>query len=358
MMAGLVDRLRSRLHAAAAARLEAARWRAEYKALRGEYRERGERERESRERLKAQSEQRARRIPSTETLQHMLRSRTALAQRRAARLNGRASAAPDVDLAGCARRIMLDGLTWWVPVLPSQSPASVERMMAKQRLPYLAIGQTREVSVGGIMLDVGANVGRMAIPRAILGDATRVFCAEADELNYRCLAANIHDNGLAGLIVAEHVAISDREGYLPLERRKMSGSHRIVYDEAVAQVEEVPCTTLDRFVERHGIDLAEVTFVKVDTQGSEAHVLAGASRVLEQPHIAWQIEIAPSHLRRAGSEPAALYRLLMQRFSHFFDMNPDAEGPRLRPMADLPSALAYVEREQEAQTDVVVYRAV
>jgi FkbM family methyltransferase len=348
--------LRSRLHAAAAAGEEAARWRAEYKALRSEYRERGERERESRERLKTQSEQRSRRIPSAETLQHMLQIRTPLAQRRAARLHAGTAAAPGIDLAGCARRTTLDGLTWWVPVLPSQSPASVERMMAKQRFPYLAIGQTREVSVGGIMLDIGANVGRMAIPRAILGDAPLIFCAEADELNYRCLAANIHDNGLVGLITAEHVAISDREGYLPLERRKMPGSHRIVYDGAVPQAAAVPCTTLDRFVERHGIDLSEVTFVKVDTQGSEVHVLAGASRVLAEPHIAWQIEVAPSHLRLAGSDPQVLFRTLTERFSHFYDMNPYAEGSRLRPIADLSSALAYLERDDAAQTDVVVYR--
>ena len=356
-MAGLVARLRSRLHAAAAAREEAAHWRAEYKALRREFRQRGERERESRERIKAQSEQRSRRIPSAETLQHMLRARTPLAQRRAARLHRGVAVAPDPDLAQCARRITLDGLTWWVPVLPSQSPASVERMMAKQRLPYLAIGQTREVAVGGIMLDVGANVGRMAIPRAILGDATRVFCAEADELNYRCLSANIHDNGLTGLVPADHLAVSDREGYLPLERRKMPGSHRIVYTDAVAAAAAVPCTTLDGLVERHGIDLSEVTFVKVDTQGSEVHVLTGASRVLAQPHIAWQIEIAPSHLRLAGSDPQDLFRMLMERFTHFYDMNPYAEGPRLRPIAELPSALAYLDAGDSAQTDVVVYRA-
>ena len=357
VIARLVNRLRARLHVAAAAREEAAHWRAEYKALRDEYRERGERERVARERLKTQSEQRSRRIPSAETLQHMLRARTPLAQRRAAQAKGRTPYAPAINLDGSARLTTIDGLIWWVPVMPSQSAASVERMMLKQRFPYLAIGQTREVAVGGVMLDIGANVGRMAIPRAILGDATRVFCAEADEFNYHCLAANIRDNGLTGLVIADHMAISDRAGRLPLERRKMSGSHRVVYTGAVPdEAATVPCMTLDGWVDRHGIDLAEVTFIKVDTQGSEVHVLAGAARVLAQPHIAWQIEIAPSHLRLAGSDPATLYRVLTERFSYFFDMNPDAEGPRLRSIAELPSALAYLDAGAAAQTDVVVYR--
>ena len=210
-----------------------------------------------------------------------------------------------MNLDGCARRVAIDGLTWWVPVQPTQSAASVARMLLKQRFPYVGIAQTRDVSVGGVMLDIGANVGRMSIPRVILGDSTRAICAEPDELNYQCLCANIRENRLAGLVVADRVAISDRDGFLPLQRGSVSGSHRVVHASPAAEEEEtVPCTTLDAWVERHGIDLAEVTFVKVDTQGSELHVLSGASRVLAQPHIAWQIEIAPGHLRLAGSEPA------------------------------------------------------
>ena len=41
--------------------------------------------------------------------------------------------------------------------------------------PYRVILQTREVGLGGLMLDIGANTGRMAVPRAILGDVTAVI---------------------------------------------------------------------------------------------------------------------------------------------------------------------------------------
>ncbi len=356
-MAGLVSRLRSRLHAAGLPVSWPRTGAPSTRPCRTQFHEREQRERVARDALKTQSERRARRIPSVETLQHMLRVRTILAQRRAAAIPAHTADAAAVDLDGRTRRTIIDGLTWWVPVMPSQSAASVERMMLKQRLPYLALTQTREVAVGGVMLDIGANVGRMAIPRAILGDSTRVFCAEPDELNYQCLVANIRDNRLAGLVVADHVAISDRVGRLPLERGRMSGSHRVVYTgSAPDEAATVPCMTLDAWVERHGINLDEVTFVKVDTQGSEVHVLAGASRVLAQPHIAWQIEVAPGHLRLAGSDPHALYRLLTQQFSHFYDLNPDADGPRLRPIGELAAALAYLEGTDAAQTDIVVYR--
>jgi FkbM family methyltransferase len=357
-MAGLVNRLRSRLHAAAVARDLAAVWRARYDALRTKVRARERRERTERDALKAQSARRARRVPSTETLQHMLRARTALAQRRAAQIDPRPEEAPIVKLDGCARRVAIDGLTWWVPVQSTQSAASVARMLVKQRFPYVGIAQTRDVSVGGVMLDIGANVGRMSIPRVILGDSTRAFCAEADELNYQCLSANIRENRLTGLVAADRVAISDRDGFLRLQRGSVSGSHRVLHASPAAEEDgTVPCTTLDAWVERHGIDLTEVTFVKVDTQGSELHVLSGASRVLAQPHIAWQIEIAPSHLRLAGSNPHTVYQVLTERFSHFVDLNPRATGPRLRTIGDLPAALAYLDAETDAQTDLVLYRA-
>ena len=356
-MTGLFTRARARLHAASAARALAAHWRVKYEGLRAQVKAHDRREHEERASLKAQSMRRARRIPSVETLRHRLRARTALAQRRAGPAPVGAGPAP-AALDGRARRLTIDGLTWWVPTLPSQSAASIDRMLAKQRFPYLAIAQTRDVAIGGIMLDIGANVGRMAIPRVILGDSTKAFCAEPDDLNFRCLAANIHENQLDGLVVPDRVAISDRVGRLPLQRGKMSGGHRVVQAGAVPDdAEMVPCTTLDAWVEDHAIDLADVTFVKVDTQGSELHVLAGASRVLAQSHIAWQIEVAPSHLRLAGGDWRTLRGILADRFTHFVDLNPEADGPRLRPIGDLAVALEYLEGVDDAQTDIVVYRA-
>ena len=59
--------------------------------------------------------------------------------------------------------------------------------------------------------------------------------------------------------------------------RKMPGSHRVDYSASAEDEATVPCLTLDAWVECHRISLAEVTFVKVDTQGSEVHVLSGAT---------------------------------------------------------------------------------
>lgn len=356
-MAGWLARLRARLHAASADRELAALWRAKYEALRAQMQERARRDRDERDALKAQSMRRARRINSVETLQHMLRARTGLAQRRAQQTHANAGNGQPAAFDGDVRASCIDGLTWWVPAFPRQSPASINRMLLKQRFPYRGIAQTRDVAVGGIMLDIGANVGRMAIPRVILGDSTKVFCAEPDNLNFQCLLANIRDNRLEGLVIPDRVAISDHIGSLPLKRGKMSGAHRVVYSGPPSDdAERVPCTTLDAWVQRHAIDLADVTFVKVDTQGSEVHVLAGASRVLAQDHIGWQIEVSPSDLQRAGSDVETLYGILQEHFSHFIDLNAEADGPRLRPISDISAALAYLQRTNDTHSDIIAYR--
>ena len=136
---------------------------------------------------------------------------------------------------------------------------------------YRVILQTREVGLGGLMLDIGANTGRMAVPRAILGDVTAVYCAEPDLLNYQCLVRNVRDNHLTGLVLPDHLAVASEDGVVRLERAKTTGGHRVI-DQGVATtrtVTEVPALTVDSWMDRLGIAPEQVAFVKVDVQGSK-----------------------------------------------------------------------------------------
>lgn len=244
-----------------------------------------------------------------------------------------------------ARRVDLDGLTWWIPT----------RTADGVRAPYRAIVQTRDVSGGGVMLDLGANVGRMSIPRVVLGDVLRAYCAEPDPVTYACLVRNVIDNGLRGFVLPDQTAISDRNGTARLLRRGASESFRLIDETTSANVVEVPCCTLDTWVERLAIDLDAVTFVKIDVEGSERRVLAGAGAVLARPHIAWQMEIKPAGLRAAGDEPEALYGDLRRHFTHFVDLNRRAAGRRVRPTAELSEALQYI--GADGKTDVLLFCA-
>jgi FkbM family methyltransferase len=251
----------------------------------------------------------------------------------------------------------VQGLVWWVPVQSSITGAARERFIAKQlRFPYRNITQTREFSQGLVMLDIGANTGRMSIPRVILGDVVRAYCAEPDPLNYAALVRNIADNALRGLVMPDLAAIGSTSGRARLQHAKYAGGHRLVSDPTDTLGIDVASWRLDEWVQRMSIDPLHVAYVKVDTQGWEVHVLRGASALLTHQHIAWQLEVSPAMLEAAGTPARELYDICQGQFSHFIDLDKRAEEPRARPTLDLEQALGYV-NAKEGQTDILLFNA-
>jgi FkbM family methyltransferase len=261
----------------------------------------------------------------------------------------------ETSFADCVRRIALDGLAWSVPLVRPDDPVQAERAVQHQDFPYRVIAQTRELAIGGTMLDIGANVGRMCIPRVILGDVTSAYCAEPDPLNYACLTRNVTDNNLRGLVLPDRVAVGAVTGTQRLERAKSAGGHRVLAGSTVTKRStiSVSVVTVDDWVARLGIDADHVTFVKIDVQGAEPQVLRGATRVLACRHIAWQIEIDPYLLQMAGSGTAELIALVTDHFTHFIDLNRNAPGERVRPVAELADALSYIDGHRETRTDIL-----
>jgi FkbM family methyltransferase len=253
-------------------------------------------------------------------------------------------------------RTDLQGLAWWVPVPRSVKGATRERIVAKQRFPYRNITQTREFAIGPVMLDIGANVGRMSIPRVTLGDIAHAYCAEPDPLNYAALVRNIADNGLRGLVLPDRVAIGSSTGIARLRHAKFSGGHHLERSGDLDGTVEVMCWRLDDWCERLKVDLDLVAYVKVDTQGWELDVLRGAPVVLSRRHIAWQLEVSPAALAQAGASLIQLYDICEARFSHFVDLSRHAEGPRARRTNELRQALAYLDRP-EGKTDIILFNA-
>ena len=228
--------------------------------------------------------------------------------------------------------------------------------MRRARLPLEEILKTRELAVGRFMIDIGANVGTTSIPRVLLGDFNAVYAIEPDPANYACLVRNIVVNGVRGLVLADRVAIGDTNGEMTL-RTLTSGTHHLVtraskvpHDERVT----VPCVTLDTWVERMGLDLSEVAFIKSDTQGWDARVLTGATRVLAHRHIAWQIEFSPAMLERSGRSVSEVYELLAQQFTHFIDLRNETAA-RVRATSELREALAYVGKTERRYTNLLLY---
>ncbi len=286
------------------------------------------------------------------------RARTppALERERAFKASCAAYAAPD-DGTPPTETSIVDGLTWRVPAAPPGAALQTDWLEKQRRFPYQAILQTRDVSIGGLMLDVGANVGRVSIPRVVFGDITAAYCAEPDPVNYYCLRRNVLDNGLAGFVMPDRVAIGDRDGCARLSLAKKYTGHHVAWNAgSEARSIEVPMCTLDTWVRCHDIDLEAVTFIKVDVEGYEQRVLSGAGRVLSQTHVAWQLEVWPRHLSAAGDSVAQLAATLAAHFTHYVDLRRDVPAPRVRPIGEIHAMAADLE-QRDAKTDVVVFHA-
>jgi FkbM family methyltransferase len=260
------------------------------------------------------------------------------------------------DIPGAAERLVIAGLTWWIPAEPDDTEGIAHRLGARHRLPLGEILNTRELAVGRLMIDIGANIGTTSIPRVLLGDFNCVYAIEPDPLNYACLVQNIVSNGVRGLVLPDRVAMGDIDGEMPMRMRRSGTHHLVTRAEDVGEDERVavPCLTLDTWVERVGIDLSDVAFIKSDTQGWDARVLAGAERVLACRHIAWQIEFSPAMLQRSGTSTEELFTLLERHFTHFIDLRSET-GTRIRRISELREALAYVGTETRRYTNVLLY---
>jgi FkbM family methyltransferase len=253
-------------------------------------------------------------------------------------------------------RVETEGLRF--SVLPDAgSEGSLSQRIARGWLPLGDVAFMRRFVVGGVMLDIGANVGTTCIPRIVLGDFAAAFAAEPDEQNFRCLVGNVIDNGLAGRICPDRVAISNANGVARLKRSARIGGHYLLAAESAGhgKVAEVAAFTLDAWLERLAVPLDEVRFVKVDTQGWDVHVLAGAGALLRRRRAVWQIEVSESTMKIAGVTVAELCALVAAHFTHVRELGDwtDRDG---QPAADMAGILAGVSGTRRF-TNLLLYNA-
>ena len=254
------------------------------------------------------------------------------------------------------QHVTIGGLSWRVPVDAASSGELSDRIVREGWLPFEDILAVRELAVGTAMIDIGANIGTTSIPRVVLGDFAYVYAAEPDPANFQCLVDNIIANGLQGFVLPDRVAIGAADGEATLRRKTQIGGHHLVSTARRPLDISVPIQTLDSWAARMGIDLASVTFVKVDTQGWEAHVLRGAARLLAHKHIAWQIEFSPRMLEQAGSSSADFLVLAESHFTHFIDLRARVT-PRSKPISQIREAVAALDRRERRFTDLLFYNA-
>lgn len=129
----------------------------------------------------------------------------------------------------------------------------------------------------GVWVEVGANIGTTTLQAAKRFD--RCIVVEPAPRNLELLRANIAANGHGDRVEVVAAVASAQAGSVRLGlSAKNHGDHRVSSDGI-----EVAAVRLDDVLDEHGV--GEVGLMWIDTQGHEAQVLAGATRLLERPPV-------------------------------------------------------------------------
>ncbi|HKE86919.1 MAG TPA: FkbM family methyltransferase [Vicinamibacterales bacterium] len=250
--------------------------------------------------------------------------------------------------------VRIAGLTWSIPS-DDRKPGSLSDRTLHRDLPLADILRTRAFARGGVMIDIGANIGTTSITRLLLGDVDRIYGVEPDPANFACLQRTIRDNGLEDYVMVDRVALGETDGEADLLVASRIGRHRLLASGAAGRSTiRVPTMRLDTWTQRLGADLDRVRYVKCDTQGWEAHVVAGATALLARRAIRWEMEICPGLLDAAGSSVDELCAMLAPHFEWFVDLRADDETLDRRATAELAAAVQAAVAGGKNYTNVVL----
>ena len=166
--------------------------------------------------------------------------------------------------------------------------------------------------VGGVFLDVGANVGVFTVPASrIVGAAGRVIGIEASPEINAYLSRNIALNGCANVSHVKRAATDNGPRKLsfwaaPADKFGMGSLAAQFQSEPV----EIEADTIDHILAT--LDVSRVDLIKIDIEGFEAAAFEGARNLLtaaDRPAIIF--EFLDWAEKRAGAEPGDAQKLLL-----------------------------------------------
>ena len=271
----------------------------------------------------------------------------------------------DADVTIETRR---DGTTWYLN--PSLDPIVNEVIRtggygtreSDLILRHLA-SKNRTPAAHGVIINVGANVGTTALPLARAG--YRVVAAEPVQRAFDLLCRNVEVNGFGNVVQPFNAAVTATHCNVEivagdnLSTSELKGAHDpadlATPSDFGVHVEVVRGIPLDSLIDEAGVDPGQVALVWSDTEGAEAGVIAGGTRLWAAGVPLW-VEIRPSALRDQG-RLTDFVGLAQEWFSVVRPLD-DLSAGRNQPLAvsDLREFIDSIGHERYAFTNVLLSR--
>ncbi|HMM81112.1 MAG TPA: FkbM family methyltransferase [Pyrinomonadaceae bacterium] len=157
------------------------------------------------------------------------------------------------------------------------------------------------VKAGDTVLDVGTNYGSTILQFAkIIAENGRAYGFEPDPVNFAICVKNLGLNTFHHISV-ENIGLGREEGELTLVVNTESnrGMNRVGVPVDRQEWHKVKMCRLDKWVQQNEID--KIDLIKIDVEGFEMEVLAGARELLKTFSPALFIEIDDNNLRQQGA---------------------------------------------------------
>ena len=171
-----------------------------------------------------------------------------------------------------------------------------------------------------IILDIGANIGTVALRAASISKNGLVYAFEPDTDNYDSLQFNIGLNSFRNII-----PIKKALGHVPGKsklfkiNRHNTGMNRILSSrENFSDFEWIEVVTLDEEVTR--LQLERIDLIKIDVEGYELNVLKGAERILTKFRPLIVIEVIEINLKNNAQTSFEVIQFLKSLGYYFVDL--------------------------------------
>jgi FkbM family methyltransferase len=158
----------------------------------------------------------------------------------------------------------------------------------------------RTIKPGSVVVDVGANVGVLAIFMARWAGAEgHVYAFEPSPTPRRLLIEHLRMNGVSSGVTVCPVALSDVEGETTFYAVGISGKSALSGANIGREPEQfqVPVTTIDSYCSSQNV---RPSLIKIDVEGFEFSVLNGARNTLKQFRPSVLVELHPMNWPALG----------------------------------------------------------
>lgn len=172
---------------------------------------------------------------------------------------------------------------------------------------------TEAIAPGMVVIDVGANIGYYTLIAArAVGSEGTVVAFEPEPDNFRLLSRNVDGSGFSDRVTLIQGAVGAKDGTATLFRDFDNlGAHSLAEENLVSVGSvEVPSFRLAEALVQRGIERIDI--LKLDAQGAEGLVIGGAKEMLLRNPVRVFMEYWPTGLRRMGTDPEALLRMLSE----------------------------------------------